>query len=247
MLKWTCISVIGLFLHARILQIVFSQYKMQKTDLTKIGTGIFLCGIFLNVLFRESFFLQIGGQIFLAFGLFFVAWKISESRIRTVRQSFSLVLDEVILQMSSGKSFRDSMTQVCERQVGSLRIFLEDLVLSVVFSQQPKMWSNDLFFQEIVAEFQLIDRSNAKSLDRLRSFRKKIRTQLDFRRKSGQILSQIRTQSMVMSIFYLSLLVYVICSQGFAKNSQLILMSCLFFFLGSFWIYRIGKAYRWKT
>lgn len=246
MFHWLLVSIFGLILHARTLRTLATHYHVSEKDLTKIGTAIFLLSVGLNFVFREIFSAQIFAQLTLSFLQFVVASIIGESRVRTVRQGILLVIDEIILQMCSGKSFRESLLFSRDRSSSLLRVFLEDLSLGVVFSQHPKTWSKDAFFQEIAREFQLIDKSNAKSLERLRNFRKKIRLQLDFRRRSGQILSQIRTQSLVMSALYLFLLAYVVCTYGFQTHVKLILISSALFLLGCVWVWRAGRRYKWK-
>ncbi len=165
-------------------------------------------------------------------------------RERSFRQEFVEFLDRLILQVRSGKGFRqsfeisNSFTQLQSQKK------IQKIFDSITY--QALMTQNDKFVLEIYHHLKEIDRSSQKSVDRLMSFRKKLKTEDDFRRRSGTLIRQIRIQVVFLSVFYLGLLVFLAQQFAISEYWKVYGLSLSLFLLGILSFFLLARRKTWK-
>ncbi len=238
----------GLLFAYRIATVVIDRYHLLTRSLmTKIGTTYFI-QLFVISSFQPRRYVLLWVSAFVPH-LFFVAIMcgLRLSRARRFRKQFAESLSLLILKMRSGKAFRHAFAEVTSESETMMKVRLGEIRDLVVFSQQQNRLPPSEFIQEIVTEFRIADRETHAALRRLHTFRSRLRCEDDFRRKSGQVLRQIRAQSLLLTGLYLAVLIFVVTRFGFQKNSTCIAMSLFFFGCGLAWIWTGGRRIRWKV
>jgi hypothetical protein len=165
-------------------------------------------------------------------------------REKKFRQDFVDFLDRVILQVRSGHSFRNSLDVSNEKTAEPSHFKLEKIIEAVHFSQKVDTTNN--FVREIFEEFSLVQHFPHKTLDRLCAFRRKIKIEDNFRRKSGRIVRQVRIQVTFLLVMYLGVLFFVVSRFGFLENSKIILWSIGLFVIGIAGFFYLGVNKKWK-
>lgn len=166
--------------------------------------------------------------------------------LKRLRRQLIPLLDSTILGLQAGKSFRSSLILAIDNQSGWTRHQLQELIESIQFSDREISVKSALLkdFREEIIE---IDRSQSRCIDQVRSLRKRLKMQEDFRRRSGQVTQQIKMQAIIVTALYLALFVFVITQFGFQNHKKLIFMSILIFIGGLLGIFLIGKRMKWKV
>ncbi len=245
MLMTFSILIFGFLTAQRILDEVVGQNILTKKQMTKFGTTYFLILIALSFITNNYFILwAICFAPHLGFSIF-IFW-LKQSRRKKFEEHFEEILNMIILKMKSQKSFRNSFSEVINDSPPSTQRILLDIRDVVVFSQQNKSIHLSAFTQKIILEFVLADQTPHAALKRLINFRDCLKIQTDFRRKSGQVLQQIRAQSFLLSTVYFALLVFVLKRFGLSGHQQIILLSLILFLLGLGVIFYGGHKIKWK-
>lgn len=165
-------------------------------------------------------------------------------REKSFRQDFVEFLDRLILHVRSGNSFSYSL-EISNHQTPQLsQTKLEKIIEAVTFEQE--IATTHEFVREICEEFVSIQNFPHKTLDRLCAFRRKIRIEENFRRKSGRIVRQIRIQISFLSLMYTGVLCFVVYRFGFKENFHVILWSIGMFILGIYIFFYFGIRKQWK-
>jgi Ca2+/Na+ antiporter len=240
------VLMLGFAIGARTFTHFVDQKLFSRAEMTKIGTAYFLLMILLLMFISKSrislwcaiFFPQL---IVVAVLIFFVRTRAKRLRDR-IRESLLVIH----LKMKSGKSFRQSFDEVINESDPFTREKLAEIKSVVVFSQQ-KLIRTDPFIAEVIIEFIRIDTNSHAGIRRLTVFREKLRIEDDFRRKSGQVLSQIRAQSLIMSGLYVAVGVFIGHQFGWRSNLRLFLVSAILFLSGLVWIWFDGRRMQWKV
>jgi hypothetical protein len=165
-------------------------------------------------------------------------------RERKFRQDFVDFIDRVILQVRSGHNFRNSLEVSNTKTPDSSRIKVEKIIEAVHFSQKVDT-AND-FVREIFEELSSVQRFPHKTLDRLCAYRRKIKIEDDFRRRSGRIVRQVRIQITFLLIMYCGVLFFIVSRFGFLPNLKIILWSLGLFGLGIAGFFYLGVNKQWK-
>lgn len=92
----------------------------------------------------------------------------------------------------------------------------------------------------------IVIHQSSNPLKRLKHLQRKVRIEMTFRVKSKRALMQIRSQSGLLSVFYLGLLIWTIKAHG-AKYAGLIALSFIFFLIGLLWIFKTGRKMKWSV
>jgi hypothetical protein len=166
--------------------------------------------------------------------------------IRSMKRQLIPLLDQVILGLQTGSSFRIALRSAIEAQQSWFRRQLLDIYNAVVNSREQKSAPRTKFFEELIAEFSEIDRSQNKIVEQVRAFRRQLKTEEDFRRRSGQVTQQIRLQAIIVTVMFVALLLFVSFNFGFFKNIRLILFASGLFAGGVVWIFMMGRGMKWK-
>jgi hypothetical protein len=243
------ITLFGFVFAFRISARVIAQNLFSKSTMTKIGTVCICMQIACVLLFARSYFmlwLMTGIPLLLLLCWIFVVKKIREKKFR---RNFLEALAVIILKMKSGKAFRHSFSEVIQESEPYMRQKLSEIRDFVVFSQQAKLSliPTSFFVQQIVNEFILVDRTPHSALKRLSVLRSRIRLEDDFRRKSGQVVHQIRAQSLLMTGLYIAVALFIVQRFGLQKNLSLFALSLILFISGMIWIYFGGRRLKWKV
>lgn len=161
------------------------------------------------------------------------------------RQKLIQFVDELILLMMTGKSFRDSFLQITTESQTFFSMKMRELILTNNFPGQTRTAINsDL---QTVAEFvHSIDKNPHKALDKLRAFRRQLHWSILFKKKSRQATVQIRAQATILSALYGGLLFFVFNEHGMKVNS-VIFPSLFLYFSGLITLFLIGRRQKWKT
>ncbi len=245
MYLWMLISLIGCTFMSRTLLKMHRQKIISKNQLTKIGTVSIFIFMLMMFLFRTQFFLIWLISLIMVILLFLAARGLYGYRRLQFEKSIVLFLDQKILGMQSGNSYRESFRQAVEQSAPLVRPYWQEIYQIVVFSQQSRGLSEPLM-SELTKEFCLIDKSSHKNIERLQFFRRQLRLQQKFRHKSGQALMQIRAQSLLMSLIFIALIVFVGQNFGYKEHIQLLLPATFLFLLASIWIWRAGRVIKWQ-
>ena len=187
--------------------------------------------------------------VFLLFGslLQTVCWLEKKYQHQQLQKQLGPLLDKMVLAMNMGRSFRESMGVATQTLPPFQKQILNQIYSFVVFMQHEKKYSKDPFIQDIVCEFKKIDGSAHRSIDRIKSFRQKIKIEERFRHKSRKAMKQARVQSIVMLLLYSAIFVFVLGYFGWKDYQHLFLVSILLFLVGFFWVFFSGRRYRWKV
>ena len=168
-------------------------------------------------------------------------------RAKAFRDQFSSVLSLILLKMKSGKAFRQSLLETVDESSPSTRRKLAEIANVVSFSQQNKTRAFDFFLTEVLNELMQVDHTPHSAIQRLTVFRDRLQIENDFRHKSRQAMAQSRAQSVIMTLLYIALLIFVVRSFGYRGNEKIIGCSAFFFSVGSIWIWSGGKGFKWKV
>ncbi len=241
------ITLSALMFAVRIIVRAHRENILSESVLTKIGTAYFCALIFISyicsstllVLWFASFAPLIALILFFEFARF--------TRRRAVYKAFSESLNLTLLKMKSGKSFRQSFTEVINEMHATHAQRMREIFDIVVFTQQDKAVLHDHFLTMIVRELRFADQNPHSAITRLQTLRQRIKIEENFRRRSGQALKQVRAQSILMSGLFLAVICFVVSNFGFTRHQHLILISLTLFSCGLFWIHSGGKKLKWKV
>lgn len=168
------------------------------------------------------------------------------ARARCMRAHFVSLLDTLIMRMRAGKSFRDAFQLQMNESEPLLRALMSEFYSCLIYKRPL----HELFFQrdirEYFAELARIDEQNHRSIDRLKSLRRKLKVKENFRQKSRQALMQVKAQALILTFIYVLLLVTLLLRGGADKFIGLISASLLLFCFGMTCLFMIGRGYRWK-
>ncbi len=244
------VSAFGFMFGARMLEYLIERDLFSRREMTKIGTAYLAVVIFLAVSLPRTHFAHFVTwiAIFLPMLVLFVGLR-ALVRHRSVgfRDSFVEALAIVSLKMKAGRSFRQAYSEVCLESPPKVRAKLTEIGSFVVFSQQKREVIGDQFVSEVIQEMIRIDQQPHAAAKRIAVFREKLRIEDDFRRRSGQVLSRIRAQSMIMSGLYLALAAFMAWKFGYAANQRLFFISGACFLVGTIWMWRGGRTMKWKV
>lgn len=166
---------------------------------------------------------------------------------KNLAKQFYLFINEIVLNMHSGMSLRQSMRMILPQTHPRFRKRLEKLTEFVVFSPHisPKTFLPEEF--ELISVLKKIDQETHSGLQHIENYRRKLKITLDFRHRSGQILGQIRLQAIILSVLYAILLAYSIQQRSFFEYLELTFLSIGLFMFGLLWIFWAGRRIKWKT
>ncbi len=244
MIICSLILVFGLLF---VLRIYFfnEQNRIFDNDLLK---NSLLLIVFLTlgcVLFVYQRIFLVWVIVFLSISMFVVTIFVTAFiRERMFRQDFVDFLDRTILQVRSGQSFSNSLELSNIKTPVQSKIKLEKIIEAVHFSQ--KIETTNEFLAEIFEEMSSVEHFPHKTLDKLCSFRRKIKIEEDFRRKSGRIVRQVRIQIVFLVVMYSCVLTFIISRFGFRENFKIIFISLALFVLGIVGFFYFGVRKQWK-
>lgn len=190
-------------------------------------------------------------QIWLAFLLIFfciimIPVYVEFQRRNCFNKTLISNIDLILLQMISGKSFRESLLIFLGQKDSSNHIFSE--ICAQIYSNQVRgLITTSKNATRIFEEFIKIDQSTHKRIEKLKSLRHSIKIDEKFRQKSRTAQMQARAQSLVLSVLYLLALIYFFINYNFKSNFQLLLLSIALFLLGTIWIWKLGRSLKWKA
>jgi Flp pilus assembly protein TadB len=157
-------------------------------------------------------------------------------------------IDEIILTMSTGRSFRDAFVSICQQNES----YFTKKILEIHKSSQLntiiniKNWQNEPKFLDLWHLFRAIEQNTHKQLEKLRAYRRQLYWEQNFRRKSAQATSQVKAQAFILSGLYIALLIYVLKTTG-GNIVRWILISLMLYLTGLLSLYILGKRKPWKT
>jgi len=209
--------------------------------MTKIGTVFVLVQIFFALTLKSHnfllFFAQIGLVCVFLARKFFENWQ---NQRRELQSSIDL-LNQIIIRMRSGESFRASLLHLIP-----LNTRWSKWNAVVTFQQQNKfhsVWQEEhLLFQE----FTNIAKLPHQALPRLLSMREQLGRLSDFRRKSGQVLMQIRMQAAVLFFMQVALSIFVIWKWGLKSQIGLLILASALHIAGVLALILMGRRMKWS-
>lgn len=186
------------------------------------------------------------------------------------QQEWLQTLDELILMMMIGRSFRDSFLQITSHHKNPLIIQLREALLISGWQRnlKPSSHSKNNFLLSSINSIsssrslstslrfvdqlvQSIENNPHKAIDKLKSHRQQLHWEIQFKKKSQQITLLMRIQATTLCLLYIGLLAFMLTQES---SSQLIILknstlmgSLTLFLLGILHLIYIGRKKSWKT
>lgn len=234
------IFFVGLEFGFRILRGENEKFRTQGAMLTKIGTAFVLVQIFFAITLKSNnfliFFAQIGLVCAYLARIFFENWQNRQLE----RKSSLDFLNQLIIRMRSGESFRASALHLIEENMR-----WNKWSAAVAFQPQNKfdsVWPEEhLIYQEFIN----IHKQPHQALSRLLALREQLNKLSDFRRRSGQVLLQVRMQAVVLLFMQIALSIFVIWKWGLKNQVGLLILASVLHLLGILTLTLMGRKVKW--
>ena len=239
------ICFFGYIIKIRLISALFSRFNFEKN----IQTKTFFVILILDLIIQA--FISSGGilwcyQITSVITLLFIPScleSLLESQLQRIVVPF---LDHTILSVQTGISLRNSVKESANRFDGWKKYELLKACSSLILSSEEINLKSGVL-RHLFDEIGWIDRGRNTTLEQLKSLRWHFKVQEDFRRRSGQISQQTRIQAVIMTILYLSLLIFNGFEFGFKEQIGLMLFSGTLFIAGLILVFTIGRRLKWKV
>lgn len=179
------------------------------------------------------------------------------------QQMWAQFLDELILLMMTGRSFRDAFLFITAHSQNIFHLKLREILFRSDFSENlnpqqylsnkksKKLSLNSTQLHFVYELVQSIEKNPHKAIEKLKSHRRQVHWNIKFKNKSKQITLLMRTQALILSLLYIGVLLFVLNHRNHSQfslthNSPLFLSLSLFC-LGITLIVIIGRKKSWKT
>ena len=166
---------------------------------------------------------------------------------KSLSESFLSIVDEIILNIRSGKSFRASLLNVTQSRSGLLRNLLFEIYHAVTSNHNPFSKTSKHHLKQFISDLKEIDASQTKALNQLSALRRNLKINYDLKRKLSLASQQADAQTAILTVLQVLLLIFVSAKFGFIENLQLILVSSFLFTIGIIGAFFIKRGFRWKT
>ena len=168
-------------------------------------------------------------------------------RTSKFKDEFCHYLDLVILEMRCGRGFRDSLSCANEKVDAFMQQKLAKITEAIRFSGDGTGFREDRFLFDIFEEFKSVDKNPHNSLQRLCAIRYRLRVESEYRRKSGQVVAQLRAQAGILVGLYLATLFFVLMQNSLSEILPMVLISLTLFTTGTLATFLYGRRYKWKV
>ena len=246
MIIWSLLSMIGFGIVVRTLQTYQHLNLFTQKQIKWMRNIAFVTILFLNFIFQGHLLVLWVLQFVIFLSPWCLATFVQGYREKIIQEQMIPILDSLIISMRSGNSLRSAIERYTENSKPAVQMVLKEFIISLQYKKNREMMANSgkirLFFDEL----QGIDELAHKQVERLRSFKRRLMTERNFRRKSSQALMQVKAQAWIMTGMYLFLLMYICYEFGFSKNATLIFFASIIFITGLFLVLRMGRRYEWK-
>ena len=231
----------------RISDILRTKNLITTAAMTKIVAAfciwILVWALFPNLTLIPFSFLLFAPTIL----LFFSPNYLKFVRKRQFRSQLVLLVNNIILNMRAGRSFRPSLQAASQNLSAYMRIKIEKVVeLLTVDPQNVAKTTHDPEIETILRCFRIIELDSHQALPRLLQFREKLRLEDRLNKKTKQALGQIKAQAALLSILYVGLLYMAFTRYG-EPNIKLIFLSFSLFICGLLTTIWQGRRFKWKV
>ena len=221
---------------------------ISQSTMTKIVAAYFFWLLVWSILLKPSLLIFVV-VVFLPLLLVeYLPFYIGQMRKSEFKKNLLCLIDSSIVKMKSGQSFRSAIRSASQELPDQTRIKVEKITEQLLFEpQEPGVVSQDTEIEAMLSFFHELEREPHLVLRRLELFREQLRVESKFNAKIKSALQQLKAQAAVLSILYSLLLTAVCFKFSFAKNSRVITASVVLFVIGSLFIMRQGKGFKWKV
>ncbi len=235
------IFFVGLEFALRISRTIAEDFPNPRTVLTKIGTFIAVCEIFSVKLLPNTIAAAVTTQLLLI--IFLLGWKVRTilQEWLTERRSCLELLTQIIIKIRAGDSFRAAVMKLASENSR-----WSHWQHAVHFQPQQEVEARTPEERILRDEFEQIQREPHQALSRLVALREQMSKESDFRRRSGQVLLQIRMQAVVLFVLQIALTVFVSTKWGLKQQLPLIIVASLLHVLGVLILLNLGRRIKWS-
>jgi Flp pilus assembly protein TadB len=237
------VSIFGLILGLRTLSALCFRLHFDQSRTSQLQIVVTFVIVLLSLVLREHLFLQILITTAIFLTPLLIDLAVFHHRSHYFRQEIVSFLDGLLLQMRLGRSFKDSIQNNLPGRPAwfekEFQLFVEALSLRQKFSG---VIANKAFFHEL----EQVATTPVKQIDRLKSFRRKLKIEDDFRQKSRKALLQVRAQSALLCLMYVPIFIFQIVRGVMQQAPLIMLVSAVLFVFGTVWIANAGRRYKWK-
>lgn len=246
-----CILVFGCMSAFRALAQLRGSWLLNTEELPKIGTAVLS---FPTLFAIAAFFFESQVATF-AFVLaivpcFFVETIMLRIRLAQFQRCRVPFLTLTILKMKSGASLRSAVDVTVaqfRRDYPHLNPIFQRLRQELVVGGPQSLDSRRSALSEMLSVLLDADRSSHRAIAVLTHQRTFWSKCSDFRRRSGQVLVQIRAQALLLTALYIATFVYVSLQFGARNYLNLRLFSLALFIIGVLLVFIMGRKVRWKV
>lgn len=241
-----CELMFSLSVFFRIIGELRTKNLIDRAMMTKIVAGLMVWMAAVSIFFRDSVFFFSVFMWFPGLLMVFLPKILLHMRKRQFRRELPFLLNDMILKMRSGFSFRSAMQSASQNLSEFSRVKVEKmterLILSVEQERESDEMTTKLFF--FLGES---DKHPHLAIQRLTLFRDQLRMEDFFRERVSRALRPLYAQSGLMMLMYIGLLGFVTWQFGWREHSRTILLATILFLSGGYLAILLGGRFRWKV
>ena len=168
------------------------------------------------------------------------------ARRRRFRENYSLLVDQIVLHVRTGHSFREAIRKISDTSDAFVQQKLGEVIDHLTFPKPEVEFASDFFTREMIRSLREIDQTSYGGLRKLLALRHRLRIQNEFRRKSRAATAQIRVQALVLAILYGLVLIFTLRNEDIHSIAGELAISIPLFLIGLGLVLRTGRRYVWK-
>lgn len=165
---------------------------------------------------------------------------------RRLQETALEFIDQCCLSTTSGISFRNSLQRAFLHRNDWFSQQFKSVVQNIIFSNQNFAEING-FMSQFRNELVRIDQSGHKINEQLKSLRRVLKIEINFRRKSRQILRNLHIQSFSLAILYACFILFLSTQIDLLNYKKILILSIFLFLSGFILTFTAGRRIQWKV
>lgn len=231
----------------RILMFHEKQKTLQVRWLTKIGTTLLFAVFYLSFEWDTSPVIRSLSGFAVISAFLSLDFIVSKIRNRRLQDQLPFFVQNIVLNMKMGSSFRAAMQSAVEMQTTpQAQKWFATIFENVVFTQQNNPHFLPQLAFKVVRELKSVDQESYQAVSRLENLLLYLRSLSEFRRRSGKALLQVRAQALIIVCLYFAVVLFMTNFIGFDAVFSFLPISAGLMFTGLALVLFFGRRMRWS-